>query len=141
MWNFEGAITGANEAFLRMVRYDREDLASGRIRWTELTPAEWRDHDERAITELKTTGIFQPFEKEYFRKDGSRVPVLLGGALFEGNGSDGVAFVLDLTEQKRAEEALRRSESYLAQAQRLAHIGSWVWELPARNELYLSEEW
>src|SRR5579864_1270916 len=110
MWNLEGAITGANEAFLRMVRYDREDLASGRIRWTELTPAEWRDHDERAITELKTTGIFKPFEKEYFRKDGSRVPVLLGGTLFEGSGNEGVAFVLDLSEQKRAQENLRESE-------------------------------
>src|ERR1700757_394060 len=113
MWNFEGAITGANEAFLRMVRYDREDLASGRIRWTELTPAEWRDRDERAITELKTTGIFQPFEKEYFRKDGSRVPVLLGGAFFEGDGNDGVAFVLDLTEQKRAQEKLQEAQQTL----------------------------
>ena len=84
MWNLEGAITGANEAFLRMVQYDREDLASGRVRWTDLTPAEWRDRDERAVADLKATGIFQPFEKEYFRKDGSRVPVLLGGALFEG---------------------------------------------------------
>ena len=111
MWNLEGAITGANEAFLRMVRYDREDLASGRIRWTELTPAEWRDHDERAITELKTTGIFQPFEKEFFRKDGSSVPVLIGGALFEKGGNEGVAFVLDLSEQKRAEEALRAALS------------------------------
>ena len=83
MWNLEGAITGANEAFLRMVQYDREDLASGRVRWTDLTPAEWRGQDERAIADLKATGIFQPFEKEYFRKDGSRVPVLLGGALFE----------------------------------------------------------
>jgi PAS domain S-box-containing protein len=141
MWNLEGAITGANEAFLHMVQYDRDDIASGRVRWKDLTPAEWCDRDERAIAELKASRIFRPFEKEYLRKDGSRVPVLLGGALFEGGGNDGVAFVLDLTEQKRAEEALRRSESYLAQAQRLAHIGSWVWELPARNELYLSEEW
>lgn len=113
MWNLQGAITGANEAFLRMVQYDIEDIASGRVRWTELTPPEWHDRDERAITELKTTGIFQPFEKEYFRKDGSRVPVLLGGALFEGNGNDGVAFVLDLTEQKRAQEKLQEAQQSL----------------------------
>jgi len=113
MWNLEGAITGANEEFLRTVQYDVEDIASGRVRWTELTPAEWRDRDEWAMTELKTTGIFQTFEKEYFRKDGSRVPVLLGGALFEGDGNDGVAFVLDLTEQKRAQEKLQEAQQSL----------------------------
>jgi PAS domain S-box-containing protein len=105
MWNLEGAITKANEALLRMVQYDREDLASGRLRWTDLTPAEWRRHDEGAIADLKATGIFQPYEKEYFRKDGSRVPVLLGGALLERDGNEGIAFVLDLSEQKRQESA------------------------------------
>ena len=110
MWNLEGAITGANEALLRMVQYDREDLASGRLRWTDLTPAEWRGHDERAITDLKATGIFQPYEKEYFRKDGSRIPVLLGGALLEPDGNEGIAFVLDLSEQKRQESARLYSE-------------------------------
>src|SRR6185436_2908845 len=64
MWNLEGAITAANDAFLRTVQYDRDDLASGRVRWTDLTPSEWRDHDERAVAELKATGIFRPFEKE-----------------------------------------------------------------------------
>ena len=113
MWNLEGAITEANEAFLQMVQYAREDIVSGRVRWTELTPTEWRDRDKRAIADLKVTGIFQPFEKEYFRKDGSRVPVLLGGAFLEGSGSEGVAFVLDLTEQKRAQEKLRESETRL----------------------------
>jgi PAS domain S-box-containing protein len=113
MFTLEGAITGANEAFLHMVRYDADDIASGRVRWKELTPGEWRDRDTLAITELKTTGIFQPFEKEYFRKDGSRVPVLLGGALFEGDGNDGVAFVLDLTEQKRAQERLEEAQQSL----------------------------
>jgi PAS domain S-box-containing protein len=123
MWNLEGAITGANEAFLHMVQYAREDIASGRVRWTDLTPAEWRGRDERAIGDLKTSGIFRPFEKEYFRKDGSRVPVLLGGALFEGSGNEGVAFVLDLTEQKRAQERLRASEHSLREAQaELAHV-------------------
>jgi PAS domain S-box-containing protein len=139
MWNLEGAITGANDAFLRMVQYDREDLASGRLRWTDLTPAEWRNHDERGIAELEATGILQPFEKEYFRKDGGRVAVLLGGALFEAGGNEGVAFVLDLSEQKRAERALRRSEAFLAESQRLSQIGSFSWRVAA-DEITWSDQ-
>jgi PAS domain S-box-containing protein len=123
MWNLEGAITGANDAFLSMVQYDREDLASGRVRWSDLTPPEWRSQDERAIAGLKTTGVFQPFEKEYFRKDGSRMPILLGGALYEGSGNEGVAFVLDLSKQKRTEEALRSVEADLAHATRVMTMG------------------
>jgi PAS domain S-box-containing protein len=113
MWNLQGAITEANEAFLNMVQYGREDIASGRVRWTALTPAEFRDRDERAIADLKVSGIFQPFEKEYFRKDGSRVPVLLGGALFERSGNEGVAFVLDLSDQKQAEREIRALKDQL----------------------------
>src|SRR5690348_9840131 len=110
MWNLEGSIIEANDAFLQMVQYDREDLTSGRVRWTDLTPAEWRGRDERAIADLKARGSFHPVEKEYFRKDGSRVPILVGGALFEGSGNEGVAFVLDLTEQKRAQEMLQQAQ-------------------------------
>ena len=139
MWNLQGAITEANEAFLHMVQYNRDDLASGRIRWKDLTPAEWGGHDERAIAELKATGIFQSFEKEYFRKDGSRVPVLLGGALFERNGSEGVAFVLDLSEQKRADRALRRSKAFLAEGQHLSRIGTFSWRV-ATEEITWSEQ-
>jgi PAS domain S-box-containing protein len=113
MWNLEGVIIEANDAFLQMVQYDREDLTSGRVRWTDLTPAEWRGSDERALADLNARRSFQPFEKEYFRKDGSRVPVLLGGALLEGNGNEGVAFVLDLTEQKRAQEMLQQAQQTL----------------------------
>jgi PAS domain S-box-containing protein len=130
MWNLEGAITEANDAFLRMVQYDREDLASGRVRWTDLTPVEWRGRDERALADLNASGIFQPFEKEYFRKDGSRVPVLLGGAVLEGDGNEGVAFVLDLTEQKRAQEMLQEAQQTLyttqvelARVSRLTTVG------------------
>jgi PAS domain S-box-containing protein len=112
-WNLEGVITGANDAFLRMVQYEREDFTSGRVRWTDLTPAEWRGCAERAVADLKATGIFQPFEKEYFRKDGSRVPALVGGALFEGSGNEGLAFVLDLTAQKRAQERLQEAQQTL----------------------------
>src|SRR5258707_14825102 len=96
-----------------MVQYDREDLLSSRVRWTDLTPTEWRERDERAVTELKGTGTAQPYEKEYFRKDGSRVPVLIGAALFRESGGEGVAFVLDLSEQKRAEAEIKALKEQL----------------------------
>jgi PAS domain S-box-containing protein len=128
IWDFDGRIIEANDAFLRMVDYDREDLVSGRIRWTELTPPEWRDGDERRrLPELKMTGSLQPFEKEYFRKDRSRVPVLIGAATFEEGGNQGVAFVLDLTERKRAEEALRESEAKFREYAETA--SDWFWEM------------
>ena len=135
MWNLEGAITEANDAFLHMVQYGREDLASGRVRWTDLTPAEWRSSDERAMAELTATGIFQAFEKEYLRKDGGRVPVLLAGALFEANRKEGVAFVLDLTEQKRAQETLQETQRTLYTTQvELARVS----RLTAMGELTAS---
>jgi PAS domain S-box-containing protein len=123
MFNLDGAITAANEAFLNMVQYAREDIDFRRVRWTDLTPTEWRYRDERAVAEAKATGTVQPFEEEFFRKGGSRVPVLVGAAVFEGSGNEGVAFVLDLTVQKRAQERLRASERSFRQAQaELAHV-------------------
>jgi PAS domain S-box-containing protein len=121
--NFEGRITEANEAFLQMLNCSREDLISGRLNWKELTPPEWRDITERGIAQLKATGTLQPYEKEYFRNDGSRVPVLVGTAVFEEGQEEGVSFVLDLSEQKRAEEAFKQSQVRLAEAQaELAHV-------------------
>src|SRR5258708_2699635 len=136
--NVEGEIVEANQAFLQMLQYGRQDLVSRRLRWTDLTPAELRERDERALTEALATGVFQPYEKAFLRKDGSRLPVLIGGALFQ-SANEGVVFVLDLTEQKRAEESLRRSEAYLAEAQRLSHTGSWAWS-PDTDARYWSEE-
>jgi PAS domain S-box-containing protein len=115
--DLEGRIFEANDAFLRIVGYDREDLVSGRLRWTDLTPPEWRDRDARVIEELKITGTATAYEKEYFRKDGGRVPVLVGSASFEENGNKGVGFVLDLTERKRAEADARESERRYREAQ------------------------
>jgi PAS domain S-box-containing protein len=126
IWDLEGRIIETNDAFLRMVDYDREDIVSGRIRWTELTPSEWRERDERVVAELRSSGTFQPFEKEYFRKDGSRIPVLIGGALFEESGGEGVAFVLDLTKRKCAEQALRESEAKFRDYAETA--SDWFWE-------------
>jgi C4-dicarboxylate-specific signal transduction histidine kinase len=112
------------------VGYERGDLVSGRLRWTDLTPPEWRDLDARAVEGLKTAGRLPPGEKEYFRKDGSRVPVLIGSAAFDEQRDQGVSFVLDLTEQKRAEAEARESErryremqAEVAHANRVATMG------------------
>lgn len=110
IWDLDGRLIDANDAFLRMVRYEREDLQAG-LRWFDMTPPEWQEaHARYEAEELKITGMMQAREKEYFRKDGSRVPVLIGAACFEDQPNQGVAYIVDLSEQKRAEEALRRSE-------------------------------
>jgi PAS domain S-box-containing protein len=122
--DIEGRIHEANDAFLRMVGYDREDLVSSTIRWTDLTPPEWRERDRQELLPiLMTTGRLQPFDKEFFRKDGSRVPVLIGVAIFEEGGSQAVTFVLDLTERKHAADALREVQTELAHANRLSTMG------------------
>ena len=97
----------SNEAFLRMVQYDHEDVTAGRVRWRDMTPADWHEPSERALAEVIQTGTVQPFESEFIRKDGSRVPVLIGATLFQTGGNEGVAFVLDLSEQKGAEAEIR----------------------------------
>ena len=130
IWNVEGQIQEANQAFLQMLGYDRADVASGRLRWTDLTPAEWREGDTRAVAEFMMTGTALPHEKEYIRKDGRRLPVLVGAAAFDEKRDLGVAFVVDLSERKRAEADMRESERRyrevqmeLAHANRVATMG------------------
>jgi PAS domain S-box-containing protein len=116
-WNTNGETTGANDAFLRMVGYTRADLDAGRIRWRDMTPPELVEQDRRALNELRATGVCVPFEKEFIRQDGSRVPIFVGPAMFEDNRDEGFCFVLDLSERKRLEEQILR-------AQRVESIGT-----------------
>jgi PAS domain S-box-containing protein len=133
VWNANGDIIEANDAFLRMVRYERDDLASGQLRWRDLTTPPFREISERHLAQAMRTGYAQPYEKEYFTKDGGRVPVIVGLAMFEADSKEGVAFVLDLTERKQAEEKIRESErryrevqTELAHANRVATMGQLV---------------
>jgi PAS domain S-box-containing protein len=122
IWADDGQIIEANEAFLGMLGYSREDLVWGRLQRKDLTPAEWHEADDEALARLKATGTIQPREKEFFRKDGSRVPVLVGAASLEGSREETVSFVLDLSENKCAEESLRESQRRYGEAQiALAH--------------------
>lgn len=102
-WDFSGRITDANDAFLSLVGYSREDLLAGNIDWKKLTPPGCQESDASAVRELQQTGTHAPLERECVCKDGSRIPVLVGGAFLHGSHQVGVSFVLDLTERRRAE--------------------------------------
>jgi PAS domain S-box-containing protein len=110
-FDLEGSVTDANDKLLEIVGYTREDLQAGKVSWNKMTPQEYRSLDERTLAELKTIGIKEPLEKEYIRKDGSRVPVIVGIATFDQARNEGIAFVLDITEKKKAEEALANIET------------------------------
>ncbi len=105
-----GMIVDANDAFLRIVGYERTDLGVG-LNWRAMTPPEYAHLDERAIKELQTIGEAVPYEKEYIRKDGVRVPILIGAAATQQAPLRVVCFVVDLTERRRIEEELERTRS------------------------------
>ena len=107
-WKVSGEITDANDAFLKIVGYSREDLTEGRVSWAEMTPPEYAEYDRRALEEIAEKGFSSPYEKVYLRKDGTRVPVLIGAAIFEDNPNEGICFALNLSERKRMEARMRR---------------------------------
>ena len=113
----DGRITEANDLFLRMVGHTRGDLLEGRVRWDTMTPPDWRAVDEHIVAEVTRTGACPPVEKEYLRKDGSRVPILASVALLEGTPGECICLIEDLTGRKRAEEALRDLSRRLLEAE------------------------
>ncbi|KUY89562.1 histidine kinase [Burkholderia sp. RF7-non_BP1] len=123
IYALDGTIVEANSALLDLIGYSREDLEHGQLNWRSLTPPEWIEADFQIHEPaLRATGVLAPIEKEYFRKDGSRAPVLVGAAMFSSTGQHGVAFVLDLSESKRADARARESESRFREMQKeLAH--------------------
>jgi PAS domain S-box-containing protein len=108
-----GNILESNDYFLRVIGLSRKELEQGKVDWRSITPPEWLPRDENAIRELRERGICTTYEKEYMRRDGVRVPVLLAAAMLPGLGEQIAAFVLDLTERKQAEELLREQASLL----------------------------
>ncbi len=115
-WHRDGAITDANDAFLDMLGHERVEMETGRIDWRKLTPEEYLEKDERVIEGMIATGVAEPYEKEYVKKSGDRLPILIGGALLEGEENSGVLFALDISEIKRAK---REAERLLLEKERV----------------------
>jgi PAS domain S-box-containing protein len=142
MADVHGNILDANDTYLKMFGYSREDLARGALRWSDMTPPELIPLGNRALEQLRESGVAPPWETECFHKNGTRVPILVGVAMLEYPRN--IAFVADLTDRRRAEresyrmaveakkeqasreraeDALRRSEEQLRQAQKMEAVG------------------
>ncbi|MEJ6484566.1 PAS domain S-box protein [Nostoc punctiforme UO1] len=108
-WNVDGFVIDANDAFLQLAGYTHEEFTTlGKINWQELTPIEYKYLDDRALFEVQTTGVSKIYEKEYIHRNGKRVPIVLGIALLNDSQEHGVAFVLDITDRKLAENECDR---------------------------------
>ncbi|MDR3616802.1 MAG: PAS domain-containing protein [Candidatus Obscuribacterales bacterium] len=124
--NINGDMFEANEEFCHIIGYTKEEIESGVVRWKDITPEEFEYLDARAIQEVITEGKATPFEKQYFHKDGHRVPVLLSVTASDTTGNDCLAFALDLTLQKNAEATLKESEAQYRQLCALVPQIIWV---------------
>ncbi|MEW6166510.1 MAG: PAS domain S-box protein [Pseudomonadota bacterium] len=120
----DGAILEANDYYLRLVGCNREELLQGRVDWRALTPAQWLPADENTLRELRESGRCAPYEKEYQRRDGSRVWVYLADAVLPDSSGEIAAFAVDITDRKHGEAALRDLNATLERrvAQRTAEL-------------------
>ncbi len=108
-WDANGAIVDANHAYLDMIGYSLEELHSGEISWKQMTPPEYAYLDEQCIEDIRNKGVCKPFEKEYIRKDGSHVPVIIGCSALHDGEISAITYLIDISEQKRIEEQLHRA--------------------------------
>lgn len=109
-WKIDGGVVDVNDRFLAMTGYTREDVRAGVLNWAVMTPPEYRAPDEDARRQVRETGVHLPYEKEFIRKDGKRVWGQFWAAAYEDDRTEGVSFILDITERKRVENELRRSK-------------------------------
>jgi PAS domain S-box-containing protein len=137
-WNVDGTILDANDTFLQIVGHSRQDLEAGQLNWRAMTPPEQLTLSDRAIARLQETRISTPLSKEYIRKTGERVPVLLGGAILEDNPALGISFMIDMTEHKRIEQELVQSEERFRQLAENIQAVFWIMDRSDHQIIYVS---
>lgn len=135
-WDLNGSITDANAAFLSTVNYTRDELLAGRVNWQEMTPPEYVRLDTEKVAELKARNTVAPFEKEFIRSDGSRVPVLIGSTFLEGTKQLGVSFVLDLSDRKKAEFELQKQQKLLESIIKTIPNFLYIYDIEAQQNIY-----
>ena len=134
--DFSGRIAYANDSLLKMVGYTRSEQLSGQMRWDRMTPPEYLHLDAKAAQEIRAKGVATPFKKEYIRKDGSRVPILMGGTILcpdDRAPETIVAFYIDLTEISRVEAELKNNQERLQIAQQAGKIGTFEWNVQTNS--------
>ncbi|PYE51923.1 PAS domain S-box protein [Deinococcus yavapaiensis] len=139
-WRLDGAVTHANDTFLRLLGYDRSDLAAGRLRWDDLTPPEWRAQDQEMHHKIRTHGEAATIEKAFYHKDGRAIPVLVGGAPFAGSREAGAAFVLDISERKRLERERDVQRARFAHIAEASPDALFIYDLVERRLVYANRE-
>ncbi len=137
--DIHGNVHDANDALLRLVGYTRDDLEAGHLRWIDITPTEFLPLDEEHVAEARARGACTPYQKQYVRKDGTRVWVLVGYVLLEPERERSVAFVLDISEQKKAEEALQRSEERFSSVFRVGPLAIGMSEISSGRLIDVNE--
>jgi PAS domain S-box-containing protein len=125
IWNEKGAIFDANDTLLDMLGYTRDDMQTGRLDLLAITPPEYRALDAAALVEIRQRGACTPFEKEYIKKDGTRLAIIVGGASWEPGSDAGIAFVLDRTERVRQQRQRDASEELLRRVVETAPVVLW----------------
>lgn len=124
LWNLEGQITDANNVFTQMTGYSREELQSGKIYYSDITPKEYHQLDIDKLQLLLKGESYIPYEKEYICKDGTCLPIMIGCAFLPGFTDRGVAFVLDISDQKRLQQEKQRLLATAEAARNQAEIAN-----------------
>jgi PAS domain S-box-containing protein len=128
----EDRVVEANDEFLRLAGHTRKQMLAGKVKWVEIIPREDIPQEARSLYELRTAGAHPPYETNFVRRDGSRTPVVLGGALLEEEPLSWVSFVLDISERKHLEDSLRVSEARFRAIFANASIGIATTDLSGR---------
>ena len=139
-FNLDGRLVGANQAYLALTGLDQADFATGRLTMEAVTPPRYWAKDRGALANLGALGVWEPYEKEIVRRDGTVVPVLVGGAATPGDVADGIAYVVDLTSLRATEGRLHERERQLELLLSAGTIGLW-WGNLELGETHWTDEY